>query len=91
MARKKKPSGKLSTGPWTFDDLRKILEAEGYVRREGAGHPHWEHPSRPGKVSLDEKWTGVKCGSLVFNSVGRQSGYGKKGLQRLLNGLPAEG
>jgi len=92
MARTKKPSGRLSKGPWTYDDIRKAIEGQGYVREAGASHPQWRHPTRPGKVSLDEKWTGVKTGQLVFDSLARQTAYGTKGLQRLLNGLqPEEG
>lgn len=87
MARKKKPSGRLSKGPWCFDDIRKALEGQGYVREEGAKHPQWRHPTRVGKVSLDEKWTGVKKTSMVFKSLARQTGYDEKGLQRLLNDL----
>ena len=90
MTRKKKPSGRLSKGPWTYDDIRKVLESQGYTSEKGAAHPQWRHPTRPGKVSLDKKWTSVKTGQMVFDSLARQTGYGKKGLQRLLNGLPAE-
>jgi hypothetical protein len=88
MARRKKPSGRMSSGPWTFEDFRRVFEAEGYQRVEGSSHPQWRHPQRPGKVCLDEKWTGVKYGHEVFASLGRQSGYGKKVLRRLMNDLP---
>ena len=44
-----------------------------------------------GQGQLDEKWTGVKTGQIVFESLARQTGYGKAGLQRLLNGLPPAG
>jgi len=88
MARKKKPSGRLTKGPWTFDDIRIAIEKQGYVREEAAGHPQWRHTTRAGKVSLDEKWTGVKKGQVVFKSLARQTGYGEEGLLRLLNELP---
>jgi len=91
MARQKKPSGRMSKGPWSYSDIRRAIESQGYVREEAASHPQWRHPARPGKVSLDEKWTGVKTGQIVFESLARQTGYGKAGLQRLLNGLPPAG
>jgi hypothetical protein len=90
MPRNKKPGGRLSKGPWTYDEIRKALESQDYVREEAAKHPQWRHSARPGKVSLDEKWTGVKKTGMVFKSLARQTGYGEKGLQRLLNGLPPE-
>jgi len=41
-------------------------------------------------VQVSPKWTGIKAGSEIFNSLAAQSGFGKDGLLRLLNGLPAD-
>lgn len=55
--------------PLKTDDFKRVLRAVGYVQVDGTKHLAYEHPTRPGKVSLDEKWTGVKVGSWVFRSV----------------------
>jgi predicted RNA binding protein YcfA (HicA-like mRNA interferase family) len=85
MARKKKPSGRLSSGPWTFADFEKALKADGWYPVGVGEHPNYRHPTRPGKVQLDKKWTGVKKGHLPFRGVAIQGGYSKKELQVLLN------
>ena len=77
----------MRRGPWTFDDLRRVLESLGYEREEGASHPQWRHATRPGKVSLGENWTGVMSGHVVFKSVCRQADYDPKYILRLLNEL----
>lgn len=35
----------------------------------GTKHLAYEHPTKSGKVNIDEKWTSVKAGSWVFRSV----------------------
>lgn len=55
--------------PLKADDFKRVLRALGYVAVDGTKHLAFEHPDRPGKVNVDEKWTGVKSGSWVFRSV----------------------
>lgn len=86
MARIKKPSGRLSSGPWTFDDLRKGIESDGWYEAGHGDHPNYRHPTRSGKIQLDKTWTGVKKGQMVFNGVAGQGGYSGRELQKLLNG-----
>jgi hypothetical protein len=77
----------LNRGPFTGDEIAKALMREGYAREPGGRHPCYSHPKRPGKVQVSFKWTGVKAGSDIFNSLVRQTGYSKDGLLRLLNGI----
>lgn len=53
----------------TADDFVRVLRAAGYVQVAGTKHLAFEHPTRPGKVNVDEKWQNVKAGSWVFRSV----------------------
>lgn len=86
--RKRKRQGiDLNRGPFTAGDIDKHLRRAGYERIPGGKHWNYRHASRPGKVSVSSKWTGVRVGDPIFNSLARQSGYGKAGLHRLLNGL----
>ncbi len=55
--------------PLTAGDFVRVLRAVGYVQVEGTKHLAFEHPDRPGKVNVDEKWKNVKVGSWVFRSV----------------------
>jgi hypothetical protein len=92
MGKRKKQSGsQLNRGPWTGSQIAAALRSIGYVERPGGKHLQFEHPDRPGKVSISHGWTGVRASSTVFNGVARQSGLGKDGLLRLLNGMPPEG
>lgn len=85
MTRKRKPSGRLSTGPWTFFDIERAIKSVGWYEVKHGDHPNYRHPEKPGKVQLDKKWTGVKKGHLVFRGVASQAGLTQKELQRLLN------
>jgi hypothetical protein len=86
--KRKKGKGQLSRGPWTASEIIKALEQQGYGRIKGDfKHENYEHPGRPGKVQISMSWTGVKYGGWIYNRIAENSGYGKKGLQRILNGL----
>lgn len=84
MPRKRKPSGRLPTGPWTFADLERAIKLDGWVETKHGSHLNYTHPTKPGKVQLSDKWDGVKKGGFVFQSVARQAGLSAKQLQRLL-------
>lgn len=88
MARKRKPSGKLWRGPFTFDHLRQVVEEAGFERctgeKAGTNHSTWEHPETGEKVPLSDKWDGVKKGHAPFNSVADRMGIsGRELLKRL--------
>ena len=85
MARTKKPSGRDSHGPFTFADLERAIQSDGWSLEGHGDHPNYTHATKPGKVQLDKKWTGVKKGSVVFRSVARQAGLSERGLIKLLN------
>ena len=85
MARKKKRSGRLSSGPWTSSDFKRMLTREGYRPVAHGSHLNWKHPDRPSKVQLSPDWTGVKKGHLPFEGMATQMGISKKELQVLMN------
>jgi len=85
MARKKKPSGRLNRGPFAFSDLERAIKRDRWARTKGTKHAAYKHPTKTGKVNLDEKWTGVKYHHEVFTSVACQAGLTKHELLRLLN------
>jgi len=85
VVRKKKPSGRLSHGPFTFADLEQAIMNDDWLEADHGDHPNYKHPTKSGKVQLDKKWTGVKKGSVVFKSVARQAGLTQKQLLELLN------
>lgn len=84
MARRKKPSGRLSTGPWTFADLERAIVRDGWYEVRHGDHPNYKHATKRGKVQLDKKWTGVKKGHTVFKGVASQAGLTQHQLQKLL-------
>lgn len=86
MARKPKPSGRLNKGPFTFKDFERVLLADGWKSVRGTKHKAYEHPDKPGKVNLDDKWEHVKYGSEFFASVASQAGMKPRALLRKLNG-----
>lgn len=88
MPKKKKKKGdQLSRGPFDCRELERGLRRVGYQPTKHGSHMNFEHPDRPGKVQLDDKWQNVKVGGWVWRSLCRQSGYSKKELQRIVNGL----
>ena len=89
MARRPKPSGRLSNGPFTFADFEAALLADGWYLEEQLTHPNYAHPTRSGKVQLDKKWTGVRKGHQTWKGVVSQSGYSDKQLLQMLNKQPA--
>jgi hypothetical protein len=86
MARVPKPSGRLSSGPWTYTDLLRALRRDRWDIEADREHVHLVHPERPGrKVQLSKKWTGVKVGSDEFRGIAENAGYSTRDLKRLLN------
>ena len=55
--------------PLTAEDFKRVLRAAGWAQVSGTKHLAYEHPTKPGKVNVDEKWRNVKAGSWVFRSV----------------------
>jgi hypothetical protein len=54
--------------PLTFDDLDRVIRADGWLPVGGTKHENYKHPTKPGKVSLDRKWKNVRVGDWVFRS-----------------------
>lgn len=88
MGRRKKPSGRLRRGPFTASDFETAIKLDGWVSESDGPHSMWRHPSRPGKITIDGKWTGVRSGHDAFRGIATQGGYTSKELIRLLNGMP---
>lgn len=84
---KQRGDSNLGRGPWTGSDIVRELRRVGYHPAKHGDHLNYVHPDRPGKVQVSGKWTGVKCSSVVYRGLMRQSGYTKKELLRVLNGL----
>lgn len=87
MARKPKPSGQLNKGPWPISHIRAVLHADGWVQHSQRGsHENLKHPTRSGKITLDNSWTGgVAAKDAVFGFMASQGGYSKKEFIRLMN------
>lgn len=85
MARRKKASGQLKRGPFTFKDLDCAIKLDGWYEAGHGRHPNYRHPVKPGKVQLDRKWTGIRASDELFRSVAWQAGVSSKALLRLLN------
>lgn len=66
------------------------MRLDGWQPEAHGRHPCWRHPTRPGKVQIDEKWTAVKPGHDPFRGVAAQGGYSKAELLKLLNGIPLD-
>lgn len=88
MARRKKPAGRLRRGPFTASDFEAGIKLDGWIPESDGPHTMWRHPTRPGKISIDGKWTGVRSGHDPFRGVAMQGGYTPKELLQLLNGIP---
>lgn len=84
---RRKKGQELSRGPFNHRELERELRRVGYEATKPGDHLNFKHPDRPGKVQLDAEWTGVKVGGWVWRSLCRQTGYSKKELQRIVNGL----
>lgn len=85
MARKAKPSGRVNKGPWTPDEIIRALQREGWDGKR-APHTQLEHPTRPGKITVDTGWTGgIKASHDVFAWMAAQGGYSKRELIRIIN------
>lgn len=70
--------------PLTVEDFKRVLRADGWVQVEGTRHLAYEHPTKRGKVNLDEKWRNVRMGSWVFRSVVlEQAGLTRSEFERL--------
>jgi hypothetical protein len=92
MTRKRKPSGRLSGGPWTYSDLQREFLRVGYEPlprsgQSGGSHENWRHPDRSGTAQLDTNWDRVKVGSIPWQGLVAQTGYSSKELRRIMNGL----
>jgi len=68
--------------------VKNALKLDGWEPGKGSNHPScWEHPTKPGKFPVSEKWTHLRASDQVLNGMSRTCGIDKKRLLRLLNGL----
>jgi predicted RNA binding protein YcfA (HicA-like mRNA interferase family) len=70
-------------GALTADDLKRVVLADGWVRVKGTKHLAYEHPTKTGKVNIDENWEHVIPGGWVFNQVLANAGLTRKEFERL--------
>ena len=85
--KSKKKGPQLHRGPFTCADLRRAIKLDGWESAKNRKHLNFEHPTKSGKVSLDEKWTAIRANDTMFRSVARQAGLSNKELLLLLNGI----
>ena len=86
--RQGKKGPRLHRGPFTAGDLKKAIKLDGWEPVKSGDHLNYKHPSRRGKIQIDDKWTAVKPGHYTFKGICTQGGYQKKELLQLLNGIP---
>lgn len=79
----------LKRGPFTANDVRYALHADGWVKCAGKGggtrHEAWEHPTKRGKFMVDDKWDSLRISDPILKGMVRTTGIDKKRLLRLLN------
>jgi predicted RNA binding protein YcfA (HicA-like mRNA interferase family) len=69
--------------PLTAGDIVEMLLLDGWRYVGGTKHRAFEHPSRPGKVGVSMKWTGLKFGHVTMQGVMAQAGWSKDDVRRL--------
>lgn len=85
--KSKKKGPQLHRGPFTCADLKQAIKLDDWEPAKNKKHLNYEHPTKPGKVSLDHKWTGIRANDTMFRSIARQAGLSTKDLLLLLNGI----
>jgi len=84
----KKPSGRLNRGPFTAGDLAAALKRDGW-EDEGPGGNHvvvMSHPTKPGKIPIKKKWTGLRAKCPILKGIARTASLSDRRLLELLNG-----
>lgn len=84
---KRRRDNELTKGPWSGPHIIKQLCRVGYAPARHGDHLNYEHPERPGKVQVSHSWTRIKMGGTAWRNLLTQTGYTKKELQRVFNGL----
>jgi hypothetical protein len=64
-------------------DFVRVVRADGWYSVPGTKHLAFEHPTKRGKVNIDEKWDRVKPGSWVFKSVLTQASLSRPEFERI--------
>jgi len=78
--------GRRRLPPLTAADFLRMLKADDWYEIAGGRHRNFKHPTKPGKVQVSGKWTGVKTGSLPFKGVCAQAGWTRDDVDRLYFG-----
>jgi hypothetical protein len=75
-------------GPFTGRDVVRVLEAEGWTLLKGDPNPWhtYQHPEKPGIVSIDPTWAEIWEGDMTFEIVRGRLGVSAKRLLWLLQG-----
>lgn len=83
--RRPKPNGQLRRGPFTANDVKKALKADGWVRRVGGNHQSvWEHSEKPGKIPISESWSALRAKCPILKGIARTMGVSDSEMLRLL-------
>jgi hypothetical protein len=83
--RKKKPSGQPKRGPFTSDDVKRMLKKDGWTSRSGGDHQSvWEHETKPGKIPVSEAWTGLRAKCPILKGMARTMGLSDDEVLKLL-------
>jgi len=80
-----KRGGQLNKGPFSTEEIERVLTREGWGRVNSKRHLALKHPTKRGKVSMSPGWGHVRYDSEVFASIAAQAGLTKKRLLQLLN------
>lgn len=69
--------------PLVTADIRKMLRFDGWHSVPGGNHLCFEHPTKPGKVQVSTKWTGIKTSHEVWKGLLSQTGWSKEEAERI--------
>jgi predicted RNA binding protein YcfA (HicA-like mRNA interferase family) len=61
----------------TAADVICVIQADGWTLVKGTKHLAFEHPTKPGKVNVSQKWTHVRPGGWPLTAVLAQAGLTK--------------
>ncbi len=82
MAKPKK-RGKQKLPTLEAVDLIRVIRADGWYEVDGTKHLAFEHATKDGKVSIDEKWEHLRLGDWVTRSVLEQASMTRAEFEKL--------
>jgi hypothetical protein len=64
---------------------RRLLGTDGWVQRAGGNHQSvWEHPEKPGKIPISERWSALRAKCPILQGIARTMGISDGELLKLL-------